>query len=153
MDMQMLTIRPIQPPSIRSLATRSLVLPLVVSVVLAGVVALAAFTAQEASAAGLDTSGGDPAAVQQTVPEPADPQTPAEGGTPGAGTLPEGETAVADGGSATPWVAVGVGVLLVLALAGAFWASRTPRAMDLDGGGDLMADPTSASSRYVPPGF
>ena len=145
MDMQMLMIRPF---SVRSLAVRSLV----VAAALAGALAFGAMTAQHASAAGLDGPLGDPTAVAQTVPEPAPPQPgEGEGVTPGQ-TLPEGESAVADGGSATPWIAAGVGVLLVLALAGAVWASRKPSAMDLEGRG-TAADPTMSEQRYIPPGF
>ncbi len=151
MDIQMLTIRPF---AIRSLAMRSLV----VSAALAGVIALGVMTAQQASAAGLDGPLGDPAAVEQTVPEPADPVTPGEGdgtmpGEGAQGTLPEGESAVADGGSATPWVAVGVGVLLLLALAGAVWASRKPRAMDLEHPGGMSDPALPDTQRYTPPGF
>lgn len=150
MDIQMLTIRRF---GIRSLAVRSLV----VAAALAGVVALGVMTAQHASAAGVNGSPSDPAAAEQTVPEPADPVTPGEGdgtlpGEGAAGTLPEGESAVADGGSATPWVAVGVGVLLALALAGAVWASRKPTVMDLEETG-TVADPTMSERRYIPPGF
>lgn len=93
---------------------------------------------------------------EQTVPEPADPQDPGdasgEGVVPGGdGVTSNGETAVADGGNATPWVIAGIGVLLALALAAAIWSARKPRRMDLEGGAHDVG--TSSDHRYIPPGL
>ena len=122
-----------------------------VSAVLIAVTAVGLLTAGPVMAAdlGQDTTQ---AVDQQTGPEapPVNPDEPG-GGTDGAGSLPEGESAVADGGSKTPYVWMGIGVLLVAAIAAAVWASRKPRAMDLEGGDP--GDVTRYEQRYIPPGM
>ena|GEM_PF-3243594 len=111
------------------------------AILLTTLAALALLAAQPASAAGLDTTDRAQVVDQQTVPEPAPP----EDGQPGEG--PVGDGAAADGGSATPWVAIGIGVLLVLALFAAYWASRKPSAVDMD------STVRNQDHRYIPPGM
>ncbi len=137
--------------TVRSMVTRSLM----ATAALAAALVLGVMAAQPAAAAGSDPMPAGAVGEQQTVPEPAQPETPGEG-LPGdgaaPGSLPEGESAVADGGAATPWVIGGLAVLLLLALLGAVWASRKPRAMDLDGTAPAT-DPTLSDHRYIPPGM
>lgn len=105
--------------------------------------ALALLATQPAAAAGWDTTHDGQGIDQQTVPEPAPP----EGEQPGEG--PVGDGAVAGGGSATPWVAIGIGVLLGVVLFAVYWTSRKPTAVDLDPDASLR----NQDHRYIPPGM
>ncbi|MGE3960192.1 MAG: hypothetical protein AB7F65_00755 [Dehalococcoidia bacterium] len=118
--------------------------------VMVGAMVLALWAAQPAAAAELGQGAASMAVDEQTVPEPADPANP--GDLPGEGAAPgaaDGDSAVADGGSATPWVMLGIGVLLVLAIGAAMWSARTPRRMDLEG---TVSDTGTQEHRFIPPG-
>lgn len=118
----------------------------VASAVAITVVTLGLLAAQPVAAADLGhTSAAGPIA-EQTNPEPPDPAGPGE--VPGGDAVP-GEGAIADGGSATPWVMAGVLGVLLLALGAAFWVARRPREGDID---PSQIDTAGSDSRYIPPG-
>lgn len=122
-----------------------------VSAVALGFLAFGLVAAQPASAADLGPGIVPVTVDEQTVPEPADPNP---GGIPGEGAVPGDEGAVpddlaADGGSATPWVLVGIVALLIAALGAAMWASRKPRHMDIE----HDRHTSTTDGRYIPPGL
>ncbi|MCB9482792.1 MAG: hypothetical protein H6675_02180 [Dehalococcoidia bacterium] len=135
--------------------TRSAALTGVTVGVLVGSMLVGLLAAQPAHAAELGAEGVPAVLEEQTAPEPADPASP--GDVPGEGAtndaVPDGETAVADGGSATPWVIAGIGAVLILAIAAVAWSGRKPRRMDLERGAHDLPDARTSEHRYIPPGL